>query len=326
MSPVDAVAVRVGHRTRGVILCGLSALCFGVIGPIGVRAFAAGLSITTLIGWRFVLAAAVLWVVVALRHRPVGRGRALWQPLIMGAVIYASQSGLSFAALQRLPVGLTSLLLYTMPVMVVLIALLVGRESPRPIIFVALVLAVGGVAVAVLGPSDGRVSGLGVLLDLGSAVMYTGYYFAMESLPDRVDRLSASALICSGAAVTMVATGVVTGRFDWSPTLAGAGWIVAMALICTVAAVSLLMIGIRTAGAAQASVVSCVEPVTAVMLGAAFFADPFGPAQVLGTVGVLAAVLLLAASPSAKFFGALDRVRRVPMWKGTTPWVRGSRD
>jgi len=284
-------------RTRGVLLCCLSALCFGLIGPIGVRAFAHGLTINTLIGWRFMLAAVVLWVVVLLQRRPLGVGRALWQPLGMGAVLYALQSATSFAALQRLPVGLTSLLLYTMPVMVVVVALLTGRETPRPRIILALLLAVGGVAVAVLGPTDGGVSLAGVLFDLASAALYTVYYFAMDSLPARVDRLTASALICTGAGLSHTGFGALTGRFDPTPGPGGMLWIAAMTLICTVAAMTLLLVGIHTAGAAPASVVSCLEPITAVVLGAAFFADPFGPPQLLGTAAVVGAVVILGLAP-----------------------------
>jgi drug/metabolite transporter (DMT)-like permease len=276
----------------------MSALCFGLIGPIGLKAFALA-SLSTVVGWRFLLAACVLWVLVAAQHRRAGVGRARWQPLVMGAALYATQSGLNLVALQLLPVGLTSLLLYTMPVMVVVVALLTGQESVRPAILVALVLAVGGVAVAVLGPGDGHVSTAGVLLDLGSAVLYTAYYFGMASLPPDTDRLAASAWVCTGAAASHIGFGLLTGRFDVTPPLAVLPWILAMALVCTVTALTLLMVGIETAGAPNASVVSCLEPILAVLLGAAFFADPFGPSQWLGTAGVVAAVVVLGRSSAA---------------------------
>jgi len=289
----------VSRRSRGVALCCLSALCFGLIGPIGLKAFALA-TLSTVVGWRFLLAALALWAVVAGQRRRVGRGRARWQPLMMGAVIYAPQAALNLVALRLLPVGLTSLLLYTMPVMVVVVALLTGRESARPAIVVALCLAVGGVGVAVLGPGNARVSSLGVLLDLGSAVLYTVYYLGMESLPAETDRVAASAWVCSGAAATHLAFGVTTRRFDASPSVAALPWILAMALICTVAALTLLMVGVESAGAANASVVSCLEPILAVALGAAFFADPFGPSQWVGTAGVVAAVIILARATTTR--------------------------
>lgn len=290
-------------RSFGLLLCCASALAFGLLGPFGVRAFDRGLSLNTVVGWRFGLAALVLWGVVVVTRRRVVRGRGLWQPLLMGAVLYAGQTALYFSALQRLPVGLTSLLLYTMPVMVVLASIGLRREPPRTATFVALGLSVGGVALALVGPAGG-VSVVGVLFGLGSAVVYTFYYFGMDSLPASVDRLVASALVCSGAATSHVLLGLARGRFDPTPDPIGLLWIVAMAVVCTVVAISLLMVGIRAAGASSASVVSCLEPISAVLLGAAFFADPFGPPQWVGTAAVVAAVVILGTRSTPGPVGA----------------------
>lgn len=290
MSPVS--------RRVGVLLCGLSAVAFALLGPFGVPAFATGASVNTVIGWRFLLAAVAVWVIVAATRRPVGRGREVWQPLVMGAALYATQSALYFLALQRLTVGLTSLLLYTMPVMVVVASVATRRERASVRVGIALLLAVGGVAVTLLGPGVGAVSVVGVLLGLASAVVYTIYYFGMDTLPATVDRVSVTALICSGAAVAHIVVGNLRGVFDWTPSRDLLGWIVAMASVSTVLAMMLLLTGIRGAGAASASVVSCIEPITAVLIGAALFGDPFGPAQWLGTAGVVAAVALLARRPA----------------------------
>lgn len=288
-------------RRLGVLLCGVSAVAFALLGPFGIPAFATGASVNTVIGWRFLLAAAAVWLIVVVTGRPLGRGRALWQPLLMGAVLYATQSGLYFLALQRLTVGLTSLLLYTMPVMVVLVSVATRRERPNVRVFAALALAVGGVGLALLGPGVGAVSGLGVVFGLGSAVVYTVYFFGMDTLPDTTDRITATALICSGAAAAHVLVGNLRGVFDWRPPADLMIWVVAMAGISTVLAMMLLLTGIRGAGASRASVVSCLEPITAVILGASVFSDPFGPVQWVGTAGVVAAVVLLGlrSGPSA---------------------------
>lgn len=294
---MSSVAAPVPRRL-GVLLCGLSAVAFAMLGPFGVPAFATGASVNTVVGWRFLVAAVAVWVIVVVSRRPLGQGRSVWQPLVMGAVLYATQSALYFMALQRLTVGLTSLLLYTMPVMVVLVSVATGRERPSVRVLVALVLAVGGVAVTLLGPGVGAVSGFGVLLGIGSAVVYTIYFFGMDTLPPAADRVTVTALICSGAAVAHVTVGSLRGVFDWTPSPDLVGWVLAMAGVSTVLAMMLLLTGIRSAGAASASVVSCVEPVTAVLIGAALFGDPFGPAQWLGTAGVVAAVVLLARRPA----------------------------
>ena len=134
----------------------------------------------------------------------------------------------------------------------------------------------------------------GWLFGLGSAVVYTIYFFGMDTLPARTDRITATALICSGAAAAHIVVGSLRGVFDWRPPADLLVWVIAMAGVSTVLAMMMLLTGIRGAGASIASVVSCLEPITAVLLGAALFADPFGPVQWLGTAGVVGAVVLLA--------------------------------
>ena len=209
-------------------------------------------------------------------------------------MLYATQSGLYFLALQRLTVGLTSLLLYTMPVMVVLVSVATRRERPERTDVRRPRARRRRGRLTLLGPGVGAVSGIGVLFGLGSAVVYTIYFFGMDTLPARTDRITATALICSGAAAAHIVVGSLRGAFDWRPPADLLLWVIAMASVSTVLAMMMLLTGIRGAGASIASVVSCLEPITAVLLGAVLFADPFGPVQWLGTAGVVGAVVLLA--------------------------------
>lgn len=184
-------ATPAGHQSTyrtGIVLCVLSGLSFGLLGAFGTLAFGGGQSVSEVLLLRFGTAAGVLWAVVLLTRRRIPTGRALVQGIALGAVGYALQSLLYFSALQRLSVGLTSLLLYTFPVLVVVVSLLLGRERPSWRAPVAALLAVGGVA-ACLVSGDVGLDVVGILLGLGSAVVYTGYYFGMDTLPVDTDRL-----------------------------------------------------------------------------------------------------------------------------------------
>lgn len=288
-------AVEAPGRATGIVLCCLSAVAFGLLGVFGLTILRRGMDQVTMVAWRFTFASVALWALVALLRRPVGRGRQVWQPLVMGFVVYATQTSLYFLSVRTLSAGMAALLLYTMPVMVVLVSVARRTQGMSPRVLTALLLAVGGVGLALVGPAAPG-SPVGILAGLASAVAYTVYYFGMETLPARTDRLTASAFVCTGAAASLTTAGLATGR--WSlpdpPTLP---WLLAMALVCTVVAVGLLMVGVGAAGASAASVVSCLEPITSVLLGAAFLGEAFGPPQWAGTAAVVAAVVLLAKPP-----------------------------
>lgn len=282
----------------GIVFCVASALGYGFLGIFGLGVLAAGASLQTLIGWRFILAAIALWLIVALTGRRIRSRRAIVQALLMGAVVYSLQTTLYFVAVQRLNVGLAALLLYTMPAMVVIVELLRRRVQLSLKLAIAVVFAIGGVAVTMLGPGGIALAPIGLLCGVGSAVAYTAYYFSMETMPTGSDPLVAAALVCTGAASTQVLAGSALGTFDFTPSVGELVWLVPMALICTVIALTFLMVGVTKAGPAVASVVSCVEPITSVLLGASFVGDPFGVAQIGGTAAVVAAVVLLGIGRS----------------------------
>jgi drug/metabolite transporter (DMT)-like permease len=168
--------------SSGALLCFASAAAFGAMGVLGKLAYDEGATVGTLLACRFVLAAGVLWLVVACRG---GAGRALGGAtrrdvllaLGLGAVGYGAQAAGYFTALERLDASLLSLLVYTFPVMVTVAAIALGRERARRSTTAALALACGGL-VLVLGGAAGALDTVGALLGLGTAVVYSAYVLA----------------------------------------------------------------------------------------------------------------------------------------------------
>ena len=80
---------------------------------------------------------------------------------------------------------------------------------------------------------------------------------------------------------------------------AGLGWLAAIAVVSTVAAVTLFFAGLRRVGPTAAAILSCLEPLVAVVLALAVFGGTPAAVQVLGGALVLAAVLVLRAPPNA---------------------------
>lgn len=299
-STVDRAAYR-----RGIVLTLMSALAFALLPIFGKQAYAAGLDPQTLLLCRFGLAAVVFWVIAGAVRARVGSTRLVLIGLALGAFGYAVQAWLFFVALGRLTAGLTSLLLYTFPAIVFVATLLTGRERIRPRGALALVCAVGGVALVLLGGGAGQLDLVGVLAGLGSAIVYSGYLMATAVVPDRMDRIVLAALISTGAAGAHLVSGLALGTLDFGFAAAGWIWLVAIAVVSTSVAMILLLVGIRLVGAPTASVVSCVEPVGTVLLAVVLYADPFGLPQIVGTAAVVAAVVLLqrraaAAEPDAR--------------------------
>ena len=176
----------------GPLLCLLSAAGFGAMAIFGKLAYDAGVEVGDLLLVRFAVAAALLLAVAAatgaLRGLP---RRSVLAGLGMGAIGYATQSGLYFAALERMDASLLALVLYVYPALVLLGAVALGRERASVGRVPALHRARGHRAVLV-GAASGDLDALGTAMGFGAALAYTVLH------PHRRPRRRAVAAGCAG--------------------------------------------------------------------------------------------------------------------------------
>jgi drug/metabolite transporter (DMT)-like permease len=287
-------------RSSGTLLCLGSGAAFGAMAIFGKLAYDGGATIGTLLAVRFVLAALLFWTLVlaagaAREVRAMGR-RDIGVGLALGACGYAVQAGCFFAALQRIDASLLSLLLYTFPAMVAAAAVALGRERIDRRRVAALALSFAGLVLVVATAGAGALDPLGAALGLGAAVVYTTYILVSEGVARRVRPQVLSALVCTGAAVSLTAGSALLG--DLRPgdvTMAGWGWLACIAVVSTVVSISLFFAGLRRAGPTTASILATVEPLVTVLLAFLVFGEALGALQLVGGALVLSAVLVLNA-------------------------------
>jgi drug/metabolite transporter (DMT)-like permease len=287
-------------RSSGTLLCVGSAAAFGAMAVLGKLAYDEGATVGTLLSVRFVLAAALFWALVlasgAADELRALRGRDIGTALALGAGAYALQAGCFFAALARVDASLLSLLLYTFPAMVAVAAIVLGRERANARRFAALALASCGLVLVLASAEAGALDALGAALALSAAVIYTTYILVSEDVAGRIRPSLLSALVCTGAAVSLTLGSALVGNLRPDEvSAAGWGWLAGIAVVSTVAAVSLFFAGLRRVGPTTASVLSTVEPVVTVLLAFIVFGELLGTLQLIGGALVIAAVLVLAS-------------------------------
>jgi drug/metabolite transporter (DMT)-like permease len=293
-------------RSTGTLACVASAAGFGAMAVFGKLAYDNGATVGTLLAVRFALAAALFWLLV-LAGAAVRRPRAatdgprlsrrdLLIALALGVCGYAAQAGFFFSALERVDASLLSLLLYTFPSMVAVAAIALGREHADARRLVALVIASAGLVLVLATAKAGALDPIGAALGLAAAVVYTTYILVSQGVAGRIRPTLLSALVCTGAAVSLTAGSAALGELrPGDVTAEGWLWLAGIAVVSTVAAVSLFFAGLKRVGPTTASVLSTVEPVVTVLLAFLVFGELLGPWQLLGGALVIAAVLVLAS-------------------------------
>jgi drug/metabolite transporter (DMT)-like permease len=215
--------------------------------------------------------------------------RRAWGPVLGAGVAMATSWLLFFAALQRVPIGVATVVVHVEPVLLVLLAAAWRREPVPAAALAGAVLALGGLVLAAGGA--GHVDAAGVVLCLGAALAW-----ALATL--LVQAAAASALALAGwqcVVGALLTTPFVAASGTWPP-LAAWGWLAALGIVHTGFAYVLLYAGVARLPAPQVAALQWVYPLTAIGVDALAFDRTLGAEQWLGVV-LIGAALVLGARP-----------------------------
>ncbi len=287
--------MKLSPSTTGAILTAISALGFSTLPIFGVAAYGAGANVITLLGVRFLIAAALLWAYLLVTRTKLPDRKTGLQLLLMGGCGYTLMSVLylSSVAQDRLSPSLAALLLYTYPAIVALEARWFDKQPLSGRQAAAMGLSMVGLILVLLAPGAGSVfTPTGAGLALGSALVYGTYILFGSRVTRKTTPAVATTFVSTAAALVFLGYGALAGALvpvAWPGWLAIAG----TAVFSTVVAVLLFFAGIEHLGPSRASIISTLEPVGTAVLSAAVFADRLSPAQIFGGALVLAGVVWL---------------------------------
>jgi drug/metabolite transporter (DMT)-like permease len=280
------------NRLVGIILVALSAAGFGTFALFGRYAYADNMDALSILFLRFSLSAVVMVALLIIRREPLPRGSTLLMLVGMGALGYVGQSFAYLTALKYASSGLVALLLYLYPVFVAVLAILLLHERLTIMKGLALGIALIGTALTV-DPAGGQA--LGALLAMTAAAIYSLYIIVGTQVVKRVTVVQSSSVIFAAAGATSGTLMVLNG-----PHLpaTSAGWtaILSLVLITTVLPVAAFLAGLERIGPTNAAMLSTLEPVVTVVLGAVWLKETLRPATWIGGGLILVAVLLLTQS------------------------------
>jgi drug/metabolite transporter (DMT)-like permease len=302
------------RRAAGLVLIVASAAGFGSGTVLAKPIYGSGIDWLQLLAWRFTIGAGLAWAWILLSpaHRSsirrIGRRQALIAILL--GVWYTGNAGTYYAGLETVPASLAGVLVYLYPAIVAVLSVrfatrLAGRRPwiALGIALAGVVLALGGIDLATPPPVAG------IALVLASPLIYAGWIVLSARLagersehlaPEdagagRVDdAAAASALMISATAVIFVGAALATGRRYLPSEIPAASWpyLGAIGFAGTFLAIQTFYAGSRRIGAAQAALVSTVEPLIIVTLAWFALHETLAPIQLVGAGLIIVGVLV----------------------------------
>jgi drug/metabolite transporter (DMT)-like permease len=278
-------------RSIDALLALTSAACFGVMPVLTKVVYDDGAGPVGVLSVRFSAAAVLLLLLARLRGEAMPRGRQLAALALLGGVGYVVESACYFSALSRISAGLTALLLYLYPAIVVVLSAVLLRHRPSRVAVGCVVVATVGTALTI-GPVAGGQS-VGVLLGLGAAASYALYIVLSSQAISGVGPFATSAVVMGSCALVYDAFAVATGA-ELPHSASAWAALAGVTLLGTVVAVAAFFAALPLLGPSDTAVLSTLEPVVSVAVAAVALGERLSALQAVGGGLVIAAVVVLA--------------------------------
>jgi drug/metabolite transporter, DME family len=166
--------------TLGVIL---AAFCWGLAAIFAKGAFERGITPEQMAEARVVIAAVPLFIFLVAFRRPLLRPpRGSIPMIVLFGISVVVVNWSYYVAINRLNVGVAVSLQYTAPVLILVVAAVVGRRSPGGLAWIAGVITLlGAVLVSGAYAGFGNLDGSGLIAAAGAALFFAAYLLTAEA-------------------------------------------------------------------------------------------------------------------------------------------------
>ena len=276
---------------HGITLALLSAVGLGLAIAVARYAYEGGTNGLTVASVRSLALAACLFAYCRLTGRSLRLRRSdRWRCGALGLLMAMGFYG-NVGAVEYISIGLTALLFFTFPPLIVLIQAALDRAWPALARVAALAMAFVGLA-TMLGASLGASDLRGVALALGAAIAVALNSVAVVRSVAHIHPLVAMFHMALTSAVALPVLALATGSVQLP--VSGIGWagmFGVVALQC--ASLPLYFVAIARIGALKSAMLANVQPVTSIVAARVLFGELLGATQLVGGALVLAGVVLM---------------------------------
>ena len=274
----------------------ITGITYGLNPLFGMPLINNGAAIESILFFRYAFAVVILGAFLWLTKQSFKITAKQAGVLLVLGLLYTSSSIFLFEAYNYIASGLATTLIFLYPVLVAIIMVFLGVVPSWPV-WLAIAATFGGVLVMTQGSGGEAIDPIGVLLSLGSALVYA-LFIVIINRSKAIAKISNTLLtfyaLMVGAMVflcmILLSDTTITAGIE-----GGSAWLnlIGLALLPTIVSTATLAIATRNIGATKASVLGVFEPITAILVGTLMFGEPLTTNIVVGICIAIVAVTFM---------------------------------
>lgn len=293
-------------KLKGCLFAFLAGIAWGVASPLAQFLFEQkGVVSEWLVPYRLLSSGALLLIYAVVRKQNVigvwKERRSGIQLVLFGILGMMGMQFSFFAAVQELDAGTATIFQYLNPALLILFFAVVHKMLPSGKELLSVVVAIAGIT---LVATHGNFSTLAISpkgLVLGMMLAITTSLYGLLSAP-LLKRFPAETICAFGMLVGGLFLTIVTRPWKIATTI---DWQVVVAFLLIIIVGTILpccfyLVAVKYAGSVYAGLFSCIEPVAATVVAAAFLGTQFMKIDIVGFALVLSTLFILAIPEKTK--------------------------
>lgn len=277
--------IYMSSEQRGSLYAILSGFLYGFIGYFGLNAIHAHLSPSTMLFWRFFISSvAVSFMVIPHLNEIKKEYKAMGAAFLSGALGYGVSTWLYFLGSQYIGSGLTMVIFFTYPVMIMLINYFVYRQSiPAVYYWATFVILIGMILLVDMKSLGFNLTG--IAFSLASAFFYACYIVASKR--NKIPPNWSTLMVCLGCMTTTLIISCGEHSLVIPSTMTTWANLLGIGLLSTVMPVLLMLYSLKYISSEKASLLSVLEPVFVVIFGVLLLGERISGWNAVGIILVL---------------------------------------
>ncbi|MDV7340731.1 DMT family transporter [Terasakiella sp. A23] len=284
-----------------IIFVFLATVALAFKGVFAKFAYLADMSVDALLLLRFGIAAPLFWVgVYVLARKSASLSWAQWKACSFAGLMFFFATYCDFTAISKIGVSVSRLILFTFPMIVMLINAVLSKRMPSLHQWIVFAVTYFGILLVMAPTGMDALDGFdwnGAAWALGSAVTYAVYLVSSQEIMKSIGSVrftAASGTITLAVMLAVIPISAASGSLIF-PT-DGVFWGALIAIFCTVLPFFMLFEGIKRCGATQASLITLSGPILTVIAAWLILDETLSSIQIVGAVITIAGVSSLKAA------------------------------
>lgn len=288
---------------RGSIYAILSGFLYSFLGYFGLSAINGHLSASAMLFWRFLIASIVILIVLFPQlKKSTDTYKQMFGSFLTGVFYYGVSTWIYFLACQYISTGLSMVIFFTYPVLIMLLNFFVYKQAIPKIYYLAILVILIGM-IFLVDMNELSLNLWGLFLGVISAFFYACYLIASKR--NRLSPSMSSLMVCLGCMVTSLIVSLFSTTFVIPSSTTVWFHLFGIAIIATVLPILFMLNSLQYISSEKASILSVLEPVFVVIFGILLLGESLRFLSAIGIILILAGAVITLFSHKIK----LDSLR-----------------